>query len=141
VRGPLRHAPQRKARTRQGRGKGDKLRLKQFLVILALAPAATGPAAASVLQPFSLICPGAAVGRQPLQLDVHAFEGWYDSGLAQGEATYANKAEVIPDGIWLWLTGTLKNRRSVEWTLKSGRRLYSCREIGFQPLKNASNPF
>jgi hypothetical protein len=106
-----------------------------------VAPAWATMPEASVLRPFSLICPGAVMGHQQLNLTCTPFQGWYDSGLARGEATYANKAEVIPDGIWLWLTGTLHQRRGVEWTLKSGRRLYSCREIGFQPLKNASNPF
>jgi hypothetical protein len=91
------------------------LPLKQLLVILALARGFTGPAVASALQPFSLICSGAAAGQsRPLQLDVHAIEGWHDSGLVQGEATYANRAEIIPDGIWLWLTGTLHNRRGVD---------------------------
>jgi hypothetical protein len=40
-----------------------------------VAPAWATMPEASVLQPFSLICPGAVMGHQQLQLDVHAFPG------------------------------------------------------------------
>lgn len=118
------------------------MRLKKAILSFAVAQTIAGRAVASELQTFSLVCPGAAAGQsRPLQFDVHVAEGWYASGLEGGEATYANRAEMIPDSIWLWLSGTVQHRRGVEWRLKAGHRLYICQEIGFRPLMNASNPF